>query len=68
MERQSPERKEEDLNRMSIEEFLKANRINPKIFTADTIQLSEKVLQGVKSIKPNVNKKHSHIQKSVMLI
>lgn len=50
-----------DPGRQSLDEFLKANKIHPKIFTADTYQAQEKSLSTVKTTKPNINKKHSHI-------
>ncbi|CDW82617.1 UNKNOWN [Stylonychia lemnae] len=65
---QAPKFKDSELGKQNLEDYMKFNKINPKVFTADTIQAPEKALVKTKSIKPNTNKKHGHIQKSVLLL
>lgn len=51
-----------ELADITLNVFLKQNKIHPKIFSADTIIQQEKELPGkIKSIKPNSNKKHCAI-------
>lgn len=57
-----------ELCQIELRDFIKDNKLNPKIFTVEQAMALEKPLPKVKTLKLNSNIKHNMIQKSVMLI